>query len=67
MCAEISTFVVDNATKDNEKSIICQMQPIKGGVLTKTFENYLCRNNHVICNHFGSYPPPPEGVIIVIK
>ena len=29
------------------------MQPIKGGVLTKTFENYICRNIHVICNHFG--------------
>ena len=31
--------------------------PIKGGVLTKTFENYLCTNINVICNHFGAYHP----------
>ena len=39
------------------------MQPIKGGVLIKTFENNLCRN------HFGAYPAShtPEGVISVIK
>ena len=35
-------------------SIICQKQPIKGEIFTKTFENYLCRNVHVICNHFGA-------------
>ena len=36
--------------------IICQMHPLKGRVLTKTFENYLCRNIHVICIHFGAPP-----------
>ena len=34
------------------------MQTIKGGVLTRTFENYLCRNILVICNHFGASPQP---------
>ena len=38
-------------------SIICQMQPIKGGVLTKPIENYLFRDIHVIYNPFGANPP----------
>ena len=84
MCTEITTFDVDNATKNYEKiivigpykwsgmgyhlgaayskqflSIICHIQPVKGGVLTKNFENKLCRNIHVICYHFGAYPPTP--------
>ena len=38
-------------------SIICQKQPIKGGIFANISENYLCRNVHVICNNFGAYPP----------
>ena len=41
---------------------------IKGGVITKNFENQLSRNIHVIYNHFGAIPPTrPQGIIIVIK
>ena len=55
MCIEIATYDVDNATKNYEKIIDLDLQQgvsydrgaayIKGGVITKTFENYLYRNN----------------------
>ena len=48
-------------------SILCHMQPIKGGALPNNFENKLCRNIHVIHNPLGAPPNPCEGKIIVIK